>query len=375
MVDTVRAPFGYPVHVAFGAGRRASRTKRSSSDSRRGETDSTLAPAASAARRKPSTSAPSGRSSRRPSLPACSCVPGGNASAAPAGGRSTTSVDSRRADSSAPSGPTLRMLAADDDGHAIADHLDVGEDVGREEDGAALGVQLDDQVAHLLAADGIEPGHRFVEDDQLRIAHQRLRDPDPLQHALGELAQGPAARVVEADARDQAIGAAASLRRRHVAQRADEIQELFRREVIVEVGALGQVADPALGRQARHRQPQHLGAPAGREDEAHQHLEGGGLAGAVGAQEPEDLAAMDVEADVFHRLDALAEEAQAEGLGQSDGSEDHLGIRDLLADRGHFVAATMGCVPERRRPRRSRSAASARSRWSRRTERRCRSCA
>ena len=89
----------------------ASRTNRSSSDSRRGESDRTDAPAASAARRKASTSTSSGSSKAMARSPATDGrAPAGSASPASpcAGGRSTTSVDSRRADSRSPSGPTLR---------------------------------------------------------------------------------------------------------------------------------------------------------------------------------------------------------------------------------------------------------------------------
>ena len=91
--------------------------------------------------------------------------------------------------------------AGEDHGHPIAGHLHVGQDVRRVQHGAALALELEHEVADLLAADGVEPGHGLVEHDQLGIAHQGLRDADALEHALGELAQGPAARVVETDAR------------------------------------------------------------------------------------------------------------------------------------------------------------------------------
>ena len=80
-----------------------------------------------------------------------------------------------------------------------------------------------------------------------------------------------------------------------VAERADEVEELLGRQVVVEVGPLGQVAEPAL--RGQRRGP---AGPAPRrarrwEDEPHQHLQRRGLAGAVRPQEPEDLAAVDLE--------------------------------------------------------------------------------
>jgi hypothetical protein len=105
--------------------------------------------------------------------------------------------------------PHVADAAGEDHGHPVAGHFHVGQDVRRVEHRAALALELEHEVADLLAPDGIEPGHGLVEHDQLGIAHQGLRDADALEHALGELAQGPAARVVEAHAGDEPGGALA----------------------------------------------------------------------------------------------------------------------------------------------------------------------
>src|SRR5260370_24688337 len=60
--------------------------------------------------------------------------------------------------------PTVGEARGDHDADAIADRLHVGEDVRGEEDGAALCAQAEDDVAHVLAADGIEAAHRLVGD-------------------------------------------------------------------------------------------------------------------------------------------------------------------------------------------------------------------
>ena len=75
--------------------------------------------------------------------------------------------------------------------------------------------QPEDQRADVAAAERIEARHRLVEDDQLRIVDERLRDADALQHALRELAQlqpplGADADLVEQRAaRARALGAGA----------------------------------------------------------------------------------------------------------------------------------------------------------------------
>ena len=49
--------------------------------------------------------------------------------------------------------------------------------------------QLQNQVADLAASERIETRHRLVEEDDLGIVDERLRDADALHHALRELAQ------------------------------------------------------------------------------------------------------------------------------------------------------------------------------------------
>ena len=50
-------------------------------------------------------------------------------------------------------------------------------------------LQLLHQVANFTAAHGIQTRHRFVKEKDFRVVKNGLRDPYPLQHALGKLAQ------------------------------------------------------------------------------------------------------------------------------------------------------------------------------------------
>src|SRR5664280_1826280 len=73
---------------------------------------------------------------------------------------------------------------------------------------------------------------------------------------------------------------------------------------------------------------QDLGIPAGRVDETHDHADGRRLAGAVGPQEPEDIAFADREVEPVNRRHAL------EAFGESV-SRQHDGLLRLLrADDG-----------------------------------------
>ena len=71
------------------------------------------------------------------------------------------------------------------DGHAVADGLDLAQFVGGEEDRLALLLQPLDDLAHLHAADGIQTTGGFVQQEQVRIVDQRLGQAHPLLHALG----------------------------------------------------------------------------------------------------------------------------------------------------------------------------------------------
>ena len=72
--------------------------------------------------------------------------------------------------------------AAADHGEARAQHRDVLDDVRREQHDAVLG-ELGEQVVEAQPLLGVEPGGRLVDDDEARIAGDRLRDAEPLAHA------------------------------------------------------------------------------------------------------------------------------------------------------------------------------------------------
>src|SRR5205085_424343 len=83
-------------------------------------------------------------------------------------------------------GARVQNAAAMNDGDAIAHQLDLCEQMARNEDGhAALAGEIAQQLADLADARGIEPVRGLIEDQQLWIAEQRLRDAEALTHAEG----------------------------------------------------------------------------------------------------------------------------------------------------------------------------------------------
>ena len=74
------------------------------------------------------------------------------------------------------------------DGNAVGDVADDGEVVGDEDVGEVeLLLQLDEQVQHLRLDRDVERRDRLVGDDELRLQHERAREPDPLPLAAAEL--------------------------------------------------------------------------------------------------------------------------------------------------------------------------------------------
>jgi hypothetical protein len=57
------------------------------------------------------------------------------------------------------------------------------EEVGGEQHGAAAGGVVAEHHAHPVDAGGVEAVGRLVEDEDARLAEQRVRDAEPLPHA------------------------------------------------------------------------------------------------------------------------------------------------------------------------------------------------
>ena len=70
-------------------------------------------------------------------------------------------------------------------------HLDLVEQVGGEQHGAAAVGEVAEQSAHPPDAGRVEPVGRLVEDQHLRVADQRRREAEPLPHAQGVVAHAP----------------------------------------------------------------------------------------------------------------------------------------------------------------------------------------
>ncbi len=165
--------------------------------------------------------------------------------------------------------------------------------------GHALFGERGDAAPEGAARQRIGTAGGLIEKQNLRLVQQRGRHGEALFVAAGQLRAG-SARVLRqlellhrpADARAsalaaQTIGAGEELEVLHDAQRPVE-RELLRDISQARAGRGGRMA---------HVGARHMQLTAARRQQPAQHAEGGGLARAVGSEQPEDLAAAHLEVD------------------------------------------------------------------------------
>ena len=86
-----------------------------------------------------------------------------------------------------------------DDRDAVAELLDLGEQVARQQNGDALAGEVADEPAHVAHPGRVEPGRRLVEQQQARPAQKRGGDAEPLAHPVRVAADPVAGAVGELD--------------------------------------------------------------------------------------------------------------------------------------------------------------------------------
>ena len=140
---------------------------------------------------------PAGREIASPSGPTSTCATEAVApSRSPARSGSEHSTCTSKEDPASRSaiGPLADDLAPVDDGHRVTGPLDLVEEMGREHDGATLGHEGQDHVAHVLHPGRVEAVHGLVEDEQLGVTEEAGGHAEALAHAhrvLRHLVVGP----------------------------------------------------------------------------------------------------------------------------------------------------------------------------------------
>ena len=222
-------------------------------------------------------------------------------------------------------------LALGDDQDVVDGLGDLGQDVARHEHRAPALRVAAQEVAEPAHALGIEAVRGLVEDQQVGVAEQRAREPEPLAHAERVALDAAARGAVELDELQHLVDARVG-NARGLAERA---QVVAARAPGMEVGRLEHGAD-AVGRplELGVARVEHERAAAGRHREPEQHAQRRRLAGAVRPEEAGDRARLEREREVADRLDRP--ELLGERVCEDDGRH---------AD--HPTRAPRGIVQER----------------------------
>ena len=142
-------------------------------------------------------------------------------------------------------------------------------------------------------AERVERRCRLVEEHELRVPEQRDTQPEPLLHPLREAAHGVVGTIGQPDPVERLVDGSPSIGGGDPAEPRVEREDLAGVQPGLVAEELGQVADPRPGRAVAERGAEDATAARRRPGEAEQELDRGRLAGAVGTEQPDDLATPD----------------------------------------------------------------------------------
>ncbi len=94
-----------------------------------------------------------------------------------------------------------------EDREAVRDLLHLAQDMAGKKHGPAQPLKTQKEIHDAPGAEGVQTYGRLVEKEQLRVAHEGLRQTQPPQHVLGELRRGTAGRGAQIHQFEQVLGA------------------------------------------------------------------------------------------------------------------------------------------------------------------------
>ena len=223
-------------------------------------------------------------------------------------------------------------MAAVDDGDVGAEALDDLEDVRGEEDGGAAGDHSLQHGFEGAGGDGVDAFEGLVEEEDFGAVDDGGGEGEFFLHAVGVVGDeffGFAGEAHEVEEFGGAGGGGGGVEAVHAS---DEAEVFGGGEAAEEGEAFGDDADLALDFDGVGDgvEAEDLDGAGGGSEQAGEHLDGGGFAGAVGAEEAEELAGSDGEVDVLNG----GEFAEAAGEAGGDDGRDHVGEAYLRAKKG-----------------------------------------
>ena len=189
------------------------------------------------------------------------------------------------------------MRAGAEQRDAVTDALHPLEQMRRQQNRYALGLEAADDAEEFGGGVRIEPRRRFVEDRDLRALHQNFGKPEPLPHAARKGADAFVGEIGKPDPVERFGDPLLALGEPKADQPRGVAQIVGRGEIVVEADGIGQIADAPLDRErlARRIEAEHADLALRYVGQPEQHQDGGRLAGAVRAEQTEDFPAPDGE--------------------------------------------------------------------------------
>ncbi len=195
---------------------------------------------------------------------------------------------------------------------------------------------------HRIDAEG-----RLVEQQHARLVDQGAGEAELLLHAAGERAGQPVAERREIGEGEQALAARRAFGARHSEEVGVELEILVDREVGVEPETLRHVGEPGLdGLGVAHDgDAVEDGVAGARLEDPSEHAQRGGLAGAVGTDEAEELAGADLEIEAGDRQPLGGCARLAETARQAAHRDRGRGLRRCCGRHGVSTSLTSAGRP------------------------------
>ncbi len=210
----------------------------------------------------------------------------------------------------------------------------------------------------------VEAGAGFVQEQNLRVVHHGAGDGKALHHAAGEAADHLVGAIGELEAFEERFGALGAFLRREAEIGAVKEQNLARCEREIKIRALRDYTDQSLDGDLRF--PDVVFADerlaTGGADARRENADGGGFAGAVGAEQAENFSRQNVEGDAVERDDfrlgllALGLlRTRGETARGSRGGSGGVDLAKVNCTNAGQHRSVLQCAPERRPGRRKSS--------------------
>ena len=192
-----------------------------------------------------------------------------------------------------------------------------------------------DQLPQRATGTRVEPGGGLVQKEHPGLVQQAARDVERPPHAPGQGAHGVPPALAQPELHQQLVDAGAGDAARQIPEPRREAEVLLHRKIAVQRGLLKYEADAATRLEVLTHDivsGDASGAPRGAQQSG-QEMDSGGLAGAVGAEQPEELGLAHLEVEPAERADRAEILAEAAGVDRGGGHPLAVSAREAGAAR------------------------------------------